>query len=141
MGQLRPKQTGQNHRNSHLTSIRGIYLFYNSQGEVIYVGKAKRQDVWFEMKSAYNRTRDSQKIYKVKYPKTGTRIEAAYHSERQIIKQPIQLHELASFFSVYEIESSLIDHLEAAIIRMIPNDCVNIKIEKIKSKRIRPKRK
>jgi hypothetical protein len=38
-----------------LEQARGIYIFYNSQCRAIYLGKANPMNLWYEMKSAFNR--------------------------------------------------------------------------------------
>jgi len=123
--------TRENKLKTELEERNGIYLFYNSQGQVIYVGKARDQGLWNEMKSAFNRERTDQEVYKVNHPTTGSDFDLTYLKPRQIVRQSVKLHDIAAYFSAYQVEAALIDHMEAAIIRMIPNDCLNVKIEKI----------
>jgi len=119
-----------------LSKKHGIYLFYNSQGKLLYIGKAEKTHLWQEINNAYNRTRADQKIYSVKHPTTGSSFEPAFKSPRQIKKISFKLHDLAAYFSAYEVEGALVHHLEAAIIRMVPNDNLNAKIEKIVISRV-----
>jgi hypothetical protein len=47
-----------------------VYVFFDSRGQAIYAGKAKRQTLWKEMTAAFNRARDSvQRIKRVRHPK------------------------------------------------------------------------
>lgn len=119
-----------------LRKKHGIYLFYNSQGKLLYIGKAEKTHLWQEIKNAYNRTRADQKIYSVNHPTTGSSFEPAFKAPRQIKKISFKLHDLAAYFSAYEVEDALVHHLEAAIIRMVPNDNLNAKIEKIVISRV-----
>jgi hypothetical protein len=96
----------------------GLYSFYNSQGRIIYVGKTK-DNLWKEINHAFNRFREPQKIYSVDHTK----------KKKPIKERCVYLHEVAHYFSVYETEYSLTDKLEALIIRTIPNDITNTRIE------------
>ena len=59
-----------------LESSNGIYVFYNSQCRAIYIGKAKKQNLWREMISAFNRNRGSQSVYTVTHPEKGQKFTA-----------------------------------------------------------------
>lgn len=115
-----------------LSTANGIYIFHNSQGNAIYVGKAKSQSLWQEMNNAFNRKRgDSQVVKKIKRPKNKDYKETTEKS-RQIKKQCVHMHEIVSYFSAYSVEKPFINNFEAAIIRMFPNDLINSKTEKIR---------
>src|SRR5271165_4330758 len=59
-GKPHPYRSGLKHE---LDSYHGVYVFFDSRGQAIYAGKAKRQTLWKEMTAAFNRNRDSvQKI-------------------------------------------------------------------------------
>ena len=110
-----------------LRASRGIYCFYNSELEIIYVGKTKG-DLWTEMHNAYNREMKHYSRYYVahayeKYvvPKGG--------GVRKITKGPMHLYDAAEYFSAYSVEEDLIDAIEQLIIRMIPNDLLNVRME------------
>lgn len=114
-------------------SLRGVYIFYNSQGDAIYVGKAVKQNLWKEIRSAFNRTREAQTIYRTNYPTTGKTFQELYKEKnRKIRKHNLKLHDLAAYISVYEVEKSLISHLEAALIRIFPNQIMNSRVEAFK---------
>jgi hypothetical protein len=52
----------------------------------------------------------------------------------QITKQSVHLHDIAVYFSAYEVDNAFIDNLEATIIRMFPNDLLNTRIERFRKK-------
>src|SRR3954469_25684739 len=43
----------------------GIYIFHDSRGRALYVGKARHQPLWQEIYNAYNRERAVQQIRRV----------------------------------------------------------------------------
>jgi len=104
------------------TYIEGIYLFYNSEGKVIYVGKTHR-NLWKEINFAFNRDRKSQKMYRVNHD-----------NKNKVLKEVnVKLHDIAHYFSVYETHCELTHNLEAFIIRAMPNNLTNVRMEKLKS--------
>ena len=109
----------------------GVYIFYDSKGAAIYVGKAKKQSLWKEMNLAYNRKRDSQTVRRVKHLKIN-RFNSEEEKRRQIKSYKIYLHDMAAYFSAYRADSAFIDSLEAALIRMFPNNLLNKKVEQFK---------
>jgi hypothetical protein len=111
-----------------LDEARDIYVFYNSQGQAIYAGKAVKLSLLAESTNAYNRKRNAQKIFKVVYPE---KMKASdIHSHRQIREVPFRLLEVAAYFSAYEVEIPAIASLEATIIRLFPNDLLNKRMER-----------
>jgi hypothetical protein len=120
---------------SILCKEHGVYLFYNSQCNAIYVGIAKETDLWKEMKNAFNRSRDPQVVWQVSHPFTGNNFEPAYKKHRRIIKKKVYLHDIAYYFSAYSIEKDLIENAEALLIRVFANNLTNKKMETIKLKR------
>jgi hypothetical protein len=54
---------------NELKAHHGVYVFFDSRGQVIYAGKARKQNLWNEMTNAFNRKRgDIQYIRRVKHP-------------------------------------------------------------------------
>jgi hypothetical protein len=52
-----------------LEKHKGVYIFFDSRGQAIYTGKARRQSLWKEMNKAFNRRRgEVQKIKRVSHP-------------------------------------------------------------------------
>lgn len=117
-----------------LVKAHGIYVFYNSQCNAIYIGKAKERNLWGEMKNAFNRAREPQVLWCVNHPSTGGDFLPACERPRQIKKIKVYLHDIAHYFSAYSIEKDLIDNAEALLIRVFANDLTNEKIEKIELK-------
>lgn len=75
-----------------LEKSRGIYIFYDSRGRAIYAGKARRQKLWHEINSAYNRDRSVQQILRVKHPGRGHRFRTSEEKQRQIRRRTVPLH-------------------------------------------------
>ena len=123
---LNIKQNNNRELRHILSSRIGIYSYYNSQGEIIYVGKTEK-DLWAEMKQAFNRKMTSLNMYRVEHPKGFVNIEA--EEIKKIIKRNVKMHESAQYFSAYSVPKPLISGLEAQLIRMIPNNLVNARIE------------
>jgi hypothetical protein len=114
----------------HLNTVHGIYVFYDSRGRAIYVGKAQRQTLWIEMNLAFNRDRgEVQNIKRVAHPTSKVAYKEKEDGRRTIKKQPVALHAIASYMSAYEIADDLIGKLEALIVRSFANDLLNVRME------------
>lgn len=113
-----------------LEKSHGIYIFYDSRGSAIYAGKAKRQNLWTEINLAFNRPRgEVQKVKRVKHPTSNKQFVSGVKKSLKISPAIVKIKDLASYVSVYEIPSGMIDKLEALIIRAFANDLLNIKME------------
>jgi hypothetical protein len=117
-----------------LKKSNGVYIFYDSQCKALYVGKAKEQNLWQEMNNAFNRERETQRLFTVAHPTTGQNFTPAHKQPRQIQKAYFYLHELSFYFSAYEVEKDLIDNIEAMLVRSFSNTILNARMEKIKTK-------
>jgi hypothetical protein len=123
--------------NHYLSKIKeltrgksGIYIFYDSVGRAIYVGKAREQSLWAEVNLAYNRDRgDHQELYAVKHP---TRNFRENRLDRKIQRLQFYLHDIARYISVYEVEKGFVDNMEAFLIRAFANGLMNGRIENFK---------
>ena len=122
------------HLREKLDDAKGVYAFYNSEGEIIYLGKTKGKSLFNEMKNAFNRDFPSYQILTVKHP--WKKFKEFENGSRQIKKGNAHLHETARYFSCYKVSEELISPLEALLIRMMPNNLINVKIEKLKNKKI-----
>jgi hypothetical protein len=112
-----------------LRKSKGIYAFYNSEAEVIYVGKTKTS-LWTEMKNAYGRRMNHYTRFFVNHPKKFTFEERANGKTRQIERRSFSVWNVATFFSAYHVEDDdLIDIIEMMMIRMMPNDLINVRME------------
>lgn len=113
-----------------LLSTYGIYLFYDSRGQSIYVGKAKKQSLWKEMNNAFNRKRDVQKVRLVNHPNQNRTFTPGHEKLRQPQWNTLTLCDMAYYFSAYEVAPGMINDLEALIIRGFANDLLNVKMER-----------
>ena len=112
-----------------LEGVKGIYIFYDSLGCPIYVGKTERQNLWREMNNAFNRHRTSLQAFMVDRPKKGEIFQPAWEKPKQLKKKVVTLHATASYFSAYEVQDSLISTLEAMLVRSFCNSLSNKKME------------
>ena len=106
-----------------LDSSRGVYIFFDSRGQAIYTGKARKQSLWKEMNLAYNRERgEIQKIKRVNHPKRNQGYQTSKEKTRQITDYPVPLHELARYFSACHVMDGMIAESEAMLVRSFAND-------------------
>jgi ribosomal protein S8 len=120
-----------------LSKSNGVYVFFDSRGNAIYAGKT-RQNLWKEMNLAFNRKRGAvQKIKRVSYPERRVEYKTAERKSRAIKNMEVPIHELASYFSAYQVIDGMIDEIEALLIRSFANDLINIKMERFKQQRKR----
>jgi hypothetical protein len=128
------KNPRQSSLRSYLESAKGIYFFYNSEGEVIYSGKTEKQSLWKEMNVAFNRERSAHNAFLVDHPTKGKTFQPAWQKLRQPSKRTIYLCDTASYFSAYDVAQPLISSVESLIIRAICNDISNVRMERFKFK-------
>jgi hypothetical protein len=112
---------------SILSKEAGIYAFYNSEFEIIYLGKTN-DNLWAEMKSAYNRTMPHYKRYRVKHPRSRF-VSTKSGKVRKLVLLPLQVWEAATYFSAYAVQRDHIDDVERLLIRLMPNDLLNKRME------------
>lgn len=119
-----------------LCRTHGVYVFFDSRGRAIYAGKARQQVLWKEMTNAFNRARaEVQTIKRVQHPERRQTYRPTNEKDRQIRATSVRLHELAIYFSAYEVRAELIDELESLIVRSFANDLSNIKMERFSRQR------
>lgn len=106
----------------------GIYIFYDSRGHALYVGKAREQTIWKEMNKAFNRKRDVQNITLVHHPQ-NKEFKLGYEKLRQPKRTQLELFDIACYFSAYSVSTGMIDDLEALLIRSFANNLLNIRME------------
>lgn len=115
-----------------LKNSKGIYIFHDSRGRAIYVGKSIRQSLWDEINNAFNRDRgEVQSITKVDHPSNSKKYDQNTNKNLKIKSGSVALHDIATYLSVYEVCSPLISKLEALIIRSFANDLLNVRMENI----------
>jgi hypothetical protein len=113
-----------------LDQYSGVYIFFDSRGQAIYAGKARKQKLWREINLAFNRDRGRvQKIKRVRHPTRQQEYRTSDEKSRQIGDHIVPLHEIASYFSAYRVSDGMIDDLEALLVRSFANNLLNIKME------------
>lgn len=116
---------------SELEEKHGVYLFFDSRGQAIYVGKARRQSLWQEINLAFNRERgEVQKIKRVKHPERRQDYKTSDEKARQIVDYAVPLYDIAHYFSAYEVTDELIEDVEALLVRSFANNLLNKRMEK-----------
>lgn len=121
---------------TELESHFGVYIFFDSRGQAIYTGKARKQSLWKEMNLAFNRERgEIQKIKRVRHPKRNQTYTSSNEKARQISDHVVPLHELAQYFSVYQIRDGMIGEVEAMLVRSFANDLLNKRMERFGQQR------
>jgi hypothetical protein len=117
---------------SELENSKGIYIFFDSRGDVIYLGKARTQFLWNEIHNAFNRDRGAlQSIRIVSHPTSNVTYRSASEKRRQIKPVNKKLHEIAAYLSAYAVDESMIDNLEAILLRCFSNNIMNKRIENL----------
>lgn len=113
-----------------LERAKGVYVFYDSRGHAIYVGRTIKQTLWAEMTNAFNRERDVQTIRRVDHPlKNQIEFATAHKHVRQIVPRSVKIHDLAHYFSAFEVKGGLIEEVESILVRAFCNDLLNKKVE------------
>ncbi len=114
---------------AELDSCYGLYIFYDSRGRALYVGKAREQSIWKEMNLAFNRKRDVQTIALVHHPERNQEFKPGYEKLRQPKDTQLELFDLAYYFSAYHVDDGMINDLEALMVRGFANDLLNVRME------------
>lgn len=120
---------------TELNAHNGVYIFFDSRGQAIYVGRARLQTLWKEMLSAFNRAREIQKIRRVRHPSRKVAYKTSDEKSRQIRERSVPLHELAAYFSAYHVDLGLIDEVESLLVRSFANDVLNVRMERFAHQR------
>lgn len=114
---------------AELEQHHGVYVFFDSRGRALYAGKAKRLVLWSEMNSAFNRAREVQRLRRVAHPERNQQYRDSKEKARQIQPTIVPLHELAIYFSAYEVVDVIINELESLLVRSFANDLLNVRME------------
>jgi len=107
-----------------LKQSNGVYIFYDSLGKAIYIGKTKRignEHLFGEIKNAWDRQRDYQQRIRTKKSHSFT-------------YQSYKLKNASHYISAYAISDVHISLIEALLTRILPNNLTNKKIESLKVK-------
>lgn len=123
-----------------LEGHHGVYVFFDSRGQAIYTGKARLQNLWKEMNAAFNRKRgEVQKIRRVSHPTRKQPYQTSDEKARQIVDRVVPLHELAAYFSAYQVTDGMINELEAMLVRSFANDLLNVRMERFGQQKAKKK--
>ena len=115
---------------AELEESHGIYVFYDSRGQALYVGKAREQSIWKEMNLAFIRDRGVvQSIKLVHHPERNQEFKPGYEKLRQPKDTQLDLFNLAYYFSAYHVDDGMIEDLEALMVRAFANSLMNIRME------------
>ena len=112
-----------------LDNARGVYVFYDTRGRSLYVGKTEKLTIWKEMNSAFNRDRGRQELFRVRHPTRNQGFVPASEQPRQIRQASVALADIAAYFSAYEVDPGMIGVIETLLIRAFANDLLNKKME------------
>jgi hypothetical protein len=113
-----------------LEKYHGVYVFFDSRGQAIYTGKARRQNLWKEINLVFNRKRgDVQSIRRVTHPERRQPFKTTEEKHRKIVNRGVPLHELAVYFSAYRVPDTMVNDLESLLVRSFANDLLNIRME------------
>lgn len=132
-GGLHPYMSG---LKEELDAHHGVYVFFDSRGQAIYAGKARKQSLWKEMNLAFNRERGAiQSIKRVRHPSKKVAYKTSNEKTRQILDRQVPLSVLASYFSAYEVTDGMINDVEALLVRSFANDLLNKRMERFAHQR------
>lgn len=127
------KDDGDHHFNKglrgELERHHGVYVFFDSRGRALYAGKAKKLMLWSEINNAFNRAREVQKLRRVAHPARNQQYRDSKEKARQIQPTTVPLHELAMYFSAYDVVDGIINELESLLVRSFANDLLNVRME------------
>lgn len=115
---------------STIKDKHGIYIFYDSLGKPLYIGKANKTDFWNEVNSAFRRLEIKIPIVRVNHTllnRNTTNHKLRSHNAR--------ISDVACYLSVYEVRKDLIDNMEAMLIRSSANVLANTRMESIRKTR------
>lgn len=103
----------------------GIYAFYNSELEVVYVGQTQK-NFWDEMKQTFNRKMTRYKRYQVKH--SHGKYSAPQSGIRKMKSEDFHFFDAAEYFSAYVVPIDFIDIFETMLIRVFSNDLINVQM-------------
>jgi hypothetical protein len=71
-----------------------------------------------------------QKIKRVNHPQRRQAYRTSDQQARQITDNLVSLHDIAAYFSAYQVVDGMIDDLESLLVRSFANDLLNIRMER-----------
>lgn len=118
---------------AELEKCSGVYIFYDTSGRALYVGKAKGTKLWGEMNNAFNRRRAVQTVKLTKHPVREQAFVPGDEQHRQIPPRQLVLGDMAWYVSAYAVATEMIDEVEALLVRAFPNNVLNVRMEKFRN--------
>jgi hypothetical protein len=83
-----------------LQNAQGIYAFYNSEAEIIYIGKTERQTLWQRMRNSYGQEKSNYTRYYVEHP--HWKFKASKNGRvRKIVRRRVDLDQVAAYCSAF----------------------------------------
>jgi len=115
-----------------LETYHGIYIFYDSSGRALYIGKTENRKLWQRINETYRSRIVQLRLVDHPNPERNQKYKTLEEKDRQISNKRIHLYELASYISAYKVAKPLIHNTEALLIRSFANDLYNMKMERMK---------
>lgn len=121
-----------NELKKELVNSHGVYVFYDSSGKAIYVGKAVKQNLYHEMRSAFNRPRNDTKdtMVIIRSQHTVNKMKNVSF-DKDVKRIRVNISDISAYFSAYNVDKDLINIVEAMMIRAFANNLTNSKIESL----------
>ena len=113
-----------------LENTHGVYVFHDSRGRALYVGKSEKSSLWDEMNSAFNRDRAVQTVRRVEHPSNNVRFQLADERLRPIKPVRLPLSDMADYVSAYAVSPGLVSIVESMLMRSFANDVLNVRMER-----------
>ncbi|MDA7967635.1 MAG: hypothetical protein MPK31_01675 [Gammaproteobacteria bacterium] len=111
-------------------ATNGIYVFFDSMGRAIYLGKTSDQNLWKRMSQSFKGRVEGKEVVKNLYLVQHPKRNQAYKQKQQrdIRPQSRKMHDVACYFSAYAVHKDLVDAVESLLIHTSANDLQNTKM-------------
>ena len=120
---------------AELEQAIGLYIFYDAQGQALYVGKTKKANLWERMHHSFN-NKEVSAIKLTNHPELYDKtFVPAYRKRRPMKTKHFMLHEMAHYFAAYKVEEELIDVAEGLLIAALFNNLGNSRLESLSGER------
>lgn len=106
----------------------GIYVFFDSMGKAIYIGKTVNQNIWRRMHQSF-KSKEVNQLYRVNHPKINVEYKSSEEKQRKLKPHQVKVYEVARYFSAYDVHRNLVGTVEALLIRTAANDLQNTRME------------
>lgn len=102
----------------------GVYVFFDSMGRAVYVGRTTDQNLWKRMSQSFKREVVSQ-LYRVKHPTNNVAYKSNEKKPRKLRPHKVTVYDVARYFSAYYVHQDLVGAAEALLIRAAANNIQN----------------